>query len=341
MWPAAELEAIGAAQLALDHPLRLLVAALALAAGIALALYRGPLRVAVPAFGTGRALDGAALLSFSLRALAFAALAVALAGPVGFVPARAASGSGVDLVIALDASGSMDALDGMLEGQRATRLALAKRAVADLVRRRPRDRLGLIVFGDRAFTQCPLTMDHALLLAALERVQVGVAGDATAIGDALGLAVRRLEASAAAGPTRRVVVLLTDGRHNAGQLAPVTAARIALGASVRTHAVGIGGSGVVPFASRTPGEPLRFEKVDLDRETLQEVARTTGGRFLHARRPEDLAQVSDVIHALETSPKAPPGQLRRASLLPLALAAALALLGLEALLASGPLRRLP
>jgi Ca-activated chloride channel family protein len=234
----------------------------------------------------------------------------------------------------------VDALDGMLEGQRATRLALAKRAVADLVRRRPRDRLGLVVFGDKAFTQCPLTMDHDLLLAALERVQVGVAGDATAIGDALGLAVRRL-AAAGTGPARRVVVLLTDGRHNAGQLAPVTAARIALGDAVRMHAVGIGGTGVVPFASRTPGEPLRFEKVDLDRETLQEIARTTGGRFFHARRPEDLAQVSDVIHALETSPQPTPGQLRRASLLPLVLAAALALLGLDALLGTGPLRRLP
>src|SRR5262245_25799852 len=195
MWPAAELQAIAAAQVALEHPLRLLAAGLALAGILGVALYRGPLRVAVPSFGAGRSLDGAALLSLALRALAFASLGLALAGPVGFVPARAASGSGVDLVIALDASGSMDALDGMLEGQRATRLALAKRAVADLVRRRPRDRLGLIVFGDKAFTQCPLTMDHDLLLAALERVQVGVAGDATAIGDALGLAVRRLAAA--------------------------------------------------------------------------------------------------------------------------------------------------
>ena len=340
MWPAAELQALAAANVALDHPLRLAFVALALGVGLALALRRGPLRVAVPSFAAQRSLDLAALLSFSLRALAFAALGLALAGPVGFVPARAASGSGVDLVIALDASGSMDALDGMLEGQRATRLALAKRAVADLVRRRPRDRLGLVVFGDRAFTQCPLTMDHELLLAALERVDVGVAGDATAIGDALGLAVRRL-AAAGTGPARRVVVLLTDGRHNAGQLAPITAARIALGDGVRTHAVGIGGTGVVPFASRTPGEPLRFEKVDLDRETLQEIARTTGGRFFHARRPDDLAQVSELIHALETSPQQAPDQLRRASLLPLVLVAALALLGLDALLGSGPLRRLP
>src|SRR5262245_51661616 len=187
MWLAAELHALAAGNMALEHPLRLLWVAAALALGIALALRRGPLRVAVPAFEARGSLDVAALVSFALRGLAFAAVGLALAGPVGFVPARAARGSGVDLVIALDASGSMDALDGMLDGQRATRLALAKRAVADLVRRRPRDRLGLVVFGDKAFTQCPLTMDHDLLLAALERVQVGVAGDATAIGDALGL----------------------------------------------------------------------------------------------------------------------------------------------------------
>src|SRR5262245_1345282 len=107
MWPAAELQAVAAADVGLDHPLRLLAAGLALGAGIALALRRGPLRVAVPAFGEGRSLDGAALVSLALRALAFAALGLALAGPVGFVPARAASGSGVDLVIARDAPASM------------------------------------------------------------------------------------------------------------------------------------------------------------------------------------------------------------------------------------------
>jgi Ca-activated chloride channel homolog len=340
MWLEAELRALAAGDVALEHPLRLVAALGALALWLALALRRGPLRIAVPAFAGAKTLDVAALVSFALRACAFVALGVALAGPIGFVPARAASGSGVDLVIALDASGSMEALDGMLAGQRATRLALAKSAVADLVKRRPRDRLGLIVFGDRAFTQCPLTLDHALLLAALERVEVGVAGDATALGDAFGLAIRRFAASGAAS-TRRVVVLLTDGRHNAGQLAPATAARIALREGVRAHAVGIGSSGAVPFAGRGTGEPLRFEKVDLDRETLQEIARTTGGRFFHARRPEDLAQVADLIDALETSPPEDPGSLRRASLLPLAIVVALALLGLDALLAAGPLRRIP
>src|SRR5688572_3877824 len=99
MWPAAELEALGAAQVGLDHPLRLLCAALVLGAGLALALRRGPLRVAVPSFAARGSLDVAALVSFSLRALAFAALGLALAGPVGFVPSRAASGSGVDLLI--------------------------------------------------------------------------------------------------------------------------------------------------------------------------------------------------------------------------------------------------
>jgi Ca-activated chloride channel family protein len=245
-------------------------------------------------------------------------------------------------MIALDASGSMNALDGQLEGARVTRLELAQAVVSEFVRHREGDRIGIITFGQHAFTQSPLTADHRLVQAAIQRIEVGVAGDQTALGEAIGLATRRLRAPGAPPDAERTLVLFTDGRHNSGQLAPETAAQIARMEGVRIHAVGIGSSGQeVPFAQKTPGEPLRFEKVDLDQETLESVAAHTGGLFFHARRPEDLRDVTAAIDATLARPHQGEPRYRRASLAPIALLFALALLGGEALLTHGLLRRLP
>ena len=307
----AELEALLSGAVAIDYPW-------ALAAGLLLALIllgagllRGPLRVRVPATTSGYRLlrfDPPWWLSVATRCAALALVALALSGPVALIPKNPVGGSGIDLIVALDASGSMNALDGLIDGRRVTRLELAKHVVAEFIGDRGGDRVGLVVFGQRAFTQCPLTVDHRLVLEALQRVDVGVAGDATALGEAIGLATRRLGHADA----ERVVLLLTDGRHNSGQLAPETAAQIADIHDVRIHAVGIGGRGVVPFARRTAGEPLRFEKVDLDSETLQRVAELTGGLFFHARRPRDLSQVAALIDRIESRPGREEPQLQRA-----------------------------
>jgi len=286
-------------------------------------------------------LDLAWLTSVALRAFALACVGLALAGPAGLVPENPAGGEGLDLVIALDASGSMRALDGVLDGRRVTRLELARRVVADFVRERRGDRLGLVVFGEHAFTQCPLTVDHRLVLEALARIEVGLAGDATALGEAIGLATRRLDVPGSPPDAERVVVLFTDGRHNSGRLAPETAAQIARTRNVRIHAVGIGSEGEVPFAQETPGQPLRFERVDLDRETLQAVASITGGGFFHAERPDDLVDVLFAIDRIEARPLPLEPRFRRASLVPLALALALGALLAEAATAHGLLRRLP
>lgn len=333
-----------AAPLDLEQPLVLVVAAALVALVVLLALRRGPLRLRVPEVSTPSrvgALDPPWLVSVTLRGATLALVALALAGPAARVPENTAGGAGTDLVIALDASGSMNALDGALGGRRATRLELARRAIAELVRERPGDRIGLVVFGESAYTQCPLTVDHRLVLDALERVEVGVAGDVTALGEAIGLAVRRLRLPGAPPEAQRTLVLLTDGRHNAGRLAPETAAGIARANGVRIHAVGIGTTGPVPFAQRAPGEPLRFEHVDLDRDTLEAVAGLTGGRFLHARRPHDLVAVAREIDALESAPPRRATRYRRAALGPVALLLALALLALETLASHGFLRRLP
>ena len=336
----AELAALFSGAVSIDHPWALALGVVASVLLLALALVRGPIRIRVPATLRRRRLlrfDPPWWLSVAARCGAIACVLLALTGPVALVPKNPIGGDGIDLIVALDASGSMNALDGLIEGRRVTRLELAKRVVGDFIRQRGGDRIGLVVFGERAFTQCPLTVDHRLVLAALDRVEVGVAGDATAIGEAIGLATRRLGNA----ESERVLLLLTDGRHNAGQLGPETAAQIAALRGLRIHTVGIGGTGVVPFARRTPGEPLRFESVDLDRETLQAVAQHTGGKFFHARRPRDLARVAEVIDRIEASPRREAPQLQRASLAPLAVAAALCLLALEILASYGVLRRLP
>ena len=335
---------------AVAHPLRLLLGSILVVLLGLVSARRGPLRIEVPAapLPTGatsrswlRSIDGVWLASSSLRLAAVGLLALAAADPSALLPERPAAGTGVDLVVALDASGSMDALDGQLEGRRVSRLELAKRAVADLIRQREGDRIGLIVFGERAFTQCPLTLDHSILQAALERVRVGVAGDSTAIGDAVALAVRRLRSEGGRADAERVLVVLTDGRHNAGQIPPETAARIASREGVRTHAVGIGTTGLVPFASGGPDEPLRFERVDLDRATLERMAQSTGGRFFAARQPEDVVEVAEAIHRLEARPVEEEPRFRRASLAPLALLLALLALVMDALVEFGVARRAP
>ena len=346
MWPISGLAELPVAALRVESPERLAwgLAGVALLALVALA--RGPRRLDVPSAGeparrSRLQVDLAFLASWALRVAALALLALSAARPVGLVPENPAAGSGVDLLIALDASGSMLALDAQLDGRQVTRLELAKRVVADFVRARSGDRIGLVVFGEHAFTQCPLTVDHRLLQEAIARVESGLVGDATALGEAIGLGARRLSVSGGLAGGRRVLVLVTDGRHNSGKLAPQTAAELARMADVRIHAVGIGTSGLVPFAQSGPGAPMRFERVDLDQPTLERVASATGGQFFHARRPDDLGAVADAIDRLEVRPTQQDPRYRHASLAPATLALALAALLVEAVLAHGLLRRLP
>jgi Ca-activated chloride channel family protein len=346
MWPISALSALEVAALGVEAPGLLLAGLASVALALLVVLARGPRRLRVPSAGRDAASarprpDLAFLLSVALRGAALALLVVAASRPVGLVPENPAGGSGVDLVVALDASGSMLALDGQLDGRQVTRLELAKSAVSDFVRARSGDRIGLVAFGEHAFTLCPLTVDHRLVQESLARVEAGLVGDATAVGEAIGLGTQRLSISGGPEDGQRILVLVTDGRHNSGKLAPQTAAELATRAGVRIHAVGVGTSGLVPFAQPGAGTPMRFERVDLDRATLQSVAASTGGHFFHARRPEDLSGVAAAIDRLEARPGASEPKYRHASLAPLTLSLALALLLAEAALAHGLLRRLP
>lgn len=343
MWPTPEWDAIRRGAVTVEDPWTLSIGLILTAVLGLLVLLRGPHRVKVPGIGAlaGWRPDAAWGLSVALRSAGLALLALTLARPVGLVPDNPAGGEGLDLLIALDASGSMKALDAQLDGRRVTRLDLARRVVADFIRARDGDRIGLVVFGEHAFTQFPLTVDHRLALEALDRVEVGIAGDATALGEAIALSTRRLHVPGAPPDGRRTLLLFTDGRHNSGQLAPQTAAQVAAMRGVRVHGIGIGGTGTVPFAQDNPGEPLRFENVDLDRETLAAVSAMTGGRFFHARKPEDLRDVISAIDQIEASPRGVDPRFRHASLAAWTLALALGVLLAEAATAHGLLRRLP
>jgi Ca-activated chloride channel family protein len=240
------------------------------------------------------------------------ALAVVVAGPMAAGRSTRPLREGLDLVLVLDTSTSMRALDARVGGEWRARLELARQVVKrfSLHRVAEGDRVGLVVFGEAAFTLCPLTGDGRLLAAALERVETGMAGEATALGDALALAVKRSVAGAAdaagTGPVAgRLVVLLTDGRSNAGSIPVEVAAALAASHGTRVHTVGVGSRAEVAMARRAgeAGRGLHFERHDLDVETLERIARATGGRFFEARAPEDLEAVYQEIDALERIPR--------------------------------------
>jgi Ca-activated chloride channel family protein len=300
-----------------------------------------------------RRVDVVGAVALLLRAGALVALAGVLAGPVGVRRAAPEPGLGLDLALVLDASGSMRALDARVDGEWRTRLDLAREVVARFARRRAAkgDRVALVVFGESAFTQCPLTGDGALLGDALGRVEAGMAGEATALGDALGLAIKRVRSARARRPAAstagagQVVVLLTDGRHNAGALSLEMAAALASAAGVRVHTVAIGTAGeeVAMAAPASPGAPRgpRFERHDVDEASLQRIARTSGGRFFSARRSSDLDAVYAEIDSLERVERRLPARLRHSERPEPLLALAGGLLLTEIAVARVGRRRLP
>jgi Ca-activated chloride channel family protein len=299
-----------------------------------------------------RGRDPVRALALGLRAAALLALALSLAGPVSLRRSPVEAGRGLDLVLVVDTSGSMRALDAAIDGDTRTRLDLAREAVARFARTRVADgdRVALVVFGETAFTQCPLTSDGRLLEAAALQLKAGMAGEATALGDALALAVKRAmppDDAGATDPLRkpvagRVVVLLTDGRQNTGSLPTDVAAALARAAGVRVHAVGIGSEGAVPMAADDgAGTLLHFERHDLDVETLQQIADTTGGRFFRARTPRELEAVYREIDSLERVARRDPPRDERTATPEPTLAAAGAAIVLEIFLAGLFARRLP
>jgi Ca-activated chloride channel family protein len=299
---------------------------------LALSLRRGPPALPWPALDEARAagarrFDPLRALAFLLRAGALVALAAVLARPGAAPDGSGTRVRGLDLVLVLDTSASMRALDAQVAGVWRTRLDLAREVVGRFALHRVAegDRVGLVVFGDTAFTLCPLASDGALVAAALGRVTAGMAGDATALGDALALAVKRVApgslaaegagSDSAAEADRpkagRLVVLLTDGRANAGSVPVDVAAALAAATRTRVHTVGIGGQGEVAVQAPSGRRELRLERHDLDTATLGAVAELSGGRFFQARTSGDLADVYAAIDALERVERPAPPRVTR------------------------------
>ena len=235
-----------------------------------------------------------------LRLVTVALLIMAMARPQTGRKHSEVRTEGIDIVLVLDTSGSMQALDLDAErpiNRRRNRLDIAKSVVDDFVQGRKNDQIGLVVFGSEAFTQCPLTLDHGILATFLERVEVGMAGDATAIGSAVGTAVKRLRDSQAES---KVIILLTDGRNNAGSLDPRKAAEIAKTFDIRIYAVGAGTRGKAPFVVDSFfGKQVVYESVEIDDEILEEMARKTGGAYYRAEDQEALKSIYQEIDQLE------------------------------------------
>ena len=232
-----------------------------------------------------------------LRCLAIALFVVALARPQSSTKASEVLTEGIDIVLCLDTSGSMQALDFKWENERQNRLQVVKKVVSDFIKGRKNDRIGMVVFGEEAFTQCPLTLDYGVLLSFLDQVEIGMAGDSTAIGSALGTCIKRLKELKSKS---KVVILLTDGRNNAGRVSPETAAEIAKTFNIKTYTIGVGTEGEVPFLVDTIfGKKYVYQRVDLDEVTLKEIADVTGGQYFKATNTKALEEIYNQIDKLE------------------------------------------
>ena len=282
------------------------------------------------------------------RQMILGALRTAVVVLVAFAMARPQAGSaatqvhreGVDVVLAVDVSGSMLAEDFELSGTRMSRLEVVKSVVKDFVAARTEDRVGLVLFGARAYTQCPLTLDHGWLRQNLDRAHVGMIEDGTAIGAGLATAVNRLRASTAKS---KFVVLLTDGQQNAGRITPQTAAEAAGALGIKVYTIGAGTRGMAPFPVRDLFGNKRYQpvQVDIDEDTLKKVATTTGARYFRATDTQSLRDVYAEIDAAEKTSFEAPEYADYRELYPWALWPALALFCAELLLADTRLRRIP
>ena len=236
-------------------------------------------------------------LPLFLRTIALALLVFASARPQLYNISRDVRSSGVDIMLCLDTSGTMQALDFKLNEKRVTRLTAVKKVVTDFIKKREFDRIGLVVFGTEAFTQSPLTMDKGLLLTLINRLNIGMAGDSTAIGSAIAIAGKRLKDIEAKS---KIMILLTDGRNNAGEITPEQAAEAVRVFGVKIYTIGVGGKGPAPFAVKGFfGTQIVQQEVDLDEETLQKIASIGGGKYFRASDSKELSEIYDIIDKAE------------------------------------------
>ena len=232
-----------------------------------------------------------------LRVACLILLVISAARPQFYNVSREILSPGVDIMLCLDTSGSMRALDFQLNGDRVTRLTAVKKVVSDFIIKRQMDRIGLVVFGEEAFTQSPLTLDKGLLLGLVDKMEIGMAGDSTAIGSAIAIGGKRLKDLKAKS---RILILLTDGRNNAGDITPEQAAEAVRSLGIKIYTIGVGGKGPAPFKVETLfGTRILHQRVDLDERTLRRIAEIGQGRYYRAADSEALAEIYNIIDKAE------------------------------------------
>ena len=274
-----------------------------------------------------------------LRCLAIALLVVALAGPQEGRKSTEILSAGVDILLAIDTSGSMQTEDFEKNNRRVDRLTVVKDVVSEFIDSREFDRIGMVVFGNEAFTQCPLTLDHDMLHAFVNKLQIGVAGDSTAIGTAIGISVKRLKDLESKS---KVIILLTDGRNNTGNITPFQAAQIARIYGIKIYTVGVGTQGKVPVqVDALFGKQTILQRVEMDEASLKKIADQTGGRYFRATDSDSLKQIYAQIDTLEKSEVKWIDHSEYRELFPLFLIPALLLVLTEMLLSHTRLRRVP
>ncbi len=227
-----------------------------------------------------------------LRILAFISLILALARPQSAFSWQNSTTEGIDIIIATDISGSM-----LAEDLKPNRLEAGKKIAIDFIKDRPEDRIGLVIFSGESFTQCPLTIDHDVLINLFGEINNGMIEDGTAIGMGLATAVNRLKESEAKS---KVVILLTDGTNTTGSIPPLTAAEIAKQMKVRVYTVGVGTKGYAPYPVQTPfGTEYQQVPVTIDEGVLKEIASLTGGQYFRATNNAALEKIYQQIDKLE------------------------------------------
>ncbi len=233
-------------------------------------------------------------IPFALRVAALSLVIIALARPRSSTDVEKRDTEGIDIVFAMDVSTSMLARDFTPD-----RISAAKDIAIEFISQRPSDRMGIVVFAGESYTQCPLTTDRATLINLMKEVQTDLIEDGTAIGNGLATAVARMMDSDAPS---RVVILLTDGVNNRGEITPQTAAEIAKTYGVRVYTIGVGANGTAPYPVMTPwGVEVRNMQVEIDEELLKTVAETTGGRYFRATDNTKLAEIYSEINRMETA----------------------------------------
>jgi len=205
---------------------------------------------------------------------------------------------GVNIILAVDVSESMAALDFRQVGKVINRLEAVKTVINDFISKRTGDRIGMVVFGTHAYTQLPMTRDYNTISSVLERLKIGAAGKKTAIGDAIGISLKRLEDIKSKS---NMIILLTDGQSNTGELSPRTATEIAVQKGVKIYTVGVGTKGKVPFLIRHPmlGEQYIYQQVNFDEDTLKDISQKTKGIYFRAEDTQSLQKIYDTIDRLE------------------------------------------